>query len=270
MIDIRKNAFGTVTIETSFLSKYDKWLGEKCGGGYFNTAHNGNGTVNSYFISQKLFKEFATWAFQGEQCCERDYDHDGNCDKHPLQCPECLSKNVSMNGNGYSNCNTCTNHWIPSHHKEFDTVQLKTDLKWDEKDDQKLQELISLWENEPKSCCDIKELQKEFEERLYKVVRDVPKDERDVCERIEPTQKVYKIRNKKDGLFRSPKYGVKGFAKCGKTWFTRGQVSAHIKNFSYNDVYYVCCKNNNYDCEVIEYELVEVSRTPVKDWKSKK
>jgi hypothetical protein len=268
MIDIRKNRLNEIVIEVSKYSPFDNWLSDQDyfteGTGCWRPFNHEKENTNVYCVSRELFKEFVYWAFQGEQCCERDYDHDGNCDRHREQisltmgyCPECTSKNVTYTLNGMMKCNTCAKKWYPRHYDDkvcvgnrIDTTQVKTDLKWDEKDDAKLNTLLSSWGNK---SIDAKALH----DQLSKLC------EIDIRDSENQRQKVYKIRNKKTGLFRLPSLGSNVFTKVGKTWSTRGHVSAHM--VAYNDHY-----SKDYDCEVVEYELVEVSRTSVKEWKTKK
>jgi len=76
------------------------------------------------------------------------------------------------------------------------------------------------------------------------------------------------LKNLFPGHFKVSKYTTvisSGTAKTIKNF----NVSSHVVGYKGRGQYSTCMFKD-YDCEVIEYELVEVSRTPVKDWKSKK
>ena len=70
MIDIRKNRLNEIEIEVSKNSTIHNWLSDQA---YFRRndcwQHLFYETENTfiYCVSRKLFKEFVSWAFQGEQ-----------------------------------------------------------------------------------------------------------------------------------------------------------------------------------------------------------
>lgn len=113
----------------------------------------------------------------------------------------------------------------------------------------------SVDEDEISSC--------EHELRCSKFIKndDVPENEvkgRSKKANVHP-EHAYKIHNKKTGKYASP--SNYGWSKNGKTWSQRNQVGAHLSGYTRYDAD---------DVDVVEYELVEVSRTPVKEWKSTK
>lgn len=84
MIDIRKNRLNEIEIEVSKNSTIHNWLSDQA---YFRRndcwQHLFYETENTfiYCVSRKLFKEFVSWAFQGEQVHDCDLKWDSKDDQ---------------------------------------------------------------------------------------------------------------------------------------------------------------------------------------------
>lgn len=63
--------------------------------------------------------------------------------------------------------------------------------------------------------------------------------------------RIYKIRRKSDGLFSAGGYSP-SWTKKGKIWTTRAALTNHLA---------MCTRTNYKDCEIIEYEVVQIERS---------
>ena len=70
---------------------------------------------------------------------------------------------------------------------------------------------------------------------------------------------MFKIVNNKTGLFSKP--GYRRWNKIGKIWNLKQHLSAHFATF--RDPFQ---EYNDDDCEIIEYEMIEIRRIPIRDW----
>lgn len=75
-------------------------------------------------------------------------------------------------------------------------------------------------------------------------------------------ERVYKIQNPKTGEFRCGGTYSR-YSKRGKTWSQRGHVTSHLSQ------HHEYRRTHDGNDVVIAYELVEVERIPVKEWKKK-
>jgi hypothetical protein len=67
---------------------------------------------------------------------------------------------------------------------------------------------------------------------------------------------MYKIQQRETGLFSSGG-DTPQFTKNGKIWRMRGHVVLHLMNL-YRGLHHRCS-----NCDVVEYEMIEKSRTPI-------
>lgn len=67
----------------------------------------------------------------------------------------------------------------------------------------------------------------------------------------------FKIRNKRDGLFSNGSGSHAKFTTLGKTWSKMHYLKAHLVNFKYYN------KSIYNGCEVVEYELREISKQEI-------
>jgi len=80
---------------------------------------------------------------------------------------------------------------------------------------------------------------------------------------------MFKIFSEKDNLFSAGGI-VPSFSKNGKFWNTVGQLKNHLmQRYSYTSTPHgapITLELYNEEDVVIEYKIVEVKRTPIKEW----